>query len=106
MAKPHSLAAGNTLILISARFGRKEVGQSTWQWRDSTNHQKLIGVPRLIVAARSKYVEVGAEKSILNYPKMGQFVETPETIKITYVDDGIGTCADNATELTYTVSKP
>lgn len=75
MAKPASLDLGNTLTLVEARNGVKYHGED-YKWADNLNHP-LIGKPRVITGVRSEYVEIGPEKSVLKYPKVGEYSEDP-----------------------------
>lgn len=74
MAKPKSMAVGNTLTLVKREFGACPDG-GKWEWREGSTNG--IGVPRVIIRARSEFVEVGSESSQLEYPKASEFTETP-----------------------------
>ena len=102
--KPASLAVGNILTLTACRYGRKPLG-GEWGWRETTSH-RMLGKPRPIVAARSAFVEIGEERSRLDYPKRGEFTESHGKLTLRYLGSGNGTCADICTELTYKVESP
>lgn len=102
--KPASLAVGNTLTLLECAYGIRQRNETEWQWKPNLTH-KGLGIPRLVVSARSKFIEIGDQRSRLDYPKASEYIETPETLTITYVEDGGGTTADTGVRLVYRVER-
>ena len=94
--KPKSLSVGNILVLAKCIYGVKQAGSTEWTYKENTNH-KFLGIHRKIVAAKTKYVEIGEERSMLQYPKKDEYTEKDNSITITYKEDGgnnsVSTCA-------------
>lgn len=107
MSKPKSMAVGNWLTLTEARTKLiPRPGDNTeYEWREMTYH-KSLGLRRQVVAAKSKYVELGEQRSMLDYPKKTEYEENGSTLTITYKNDPTAGACGSYTRLVYTVETP
>jgi hypothetical protein len=81
--KPHSMAVGHTLELLEARHG--QATPEGWHWLDMTHH-KGLGRQRRIMSANSVGVELGNERSRLEWPKKSEYLElAPDRFQITEI---------------------
>ena len=80
--KPHTMAVGHTLELLEARHG--QATPEGWHWLEMTH--KGLGRQRRIMSANSVGIELGDERSQLEWPKKSEYLElAPDRFQITEI---------------------